>query len=60
MNDIVEFQHQRVQALQKRVLDLELKAHELEKVVIELCSKDCTTEFRARPRQRISFQNKLN
>lgn len=46
MNDLVEFQHQRVQALQKRVLDLELKAHELEKVVIELCSKDCTTEFR--------------
>tara|TARA_R100000541_G_C1877270_1_gene81800 strand:- start:147 stop:320 length:174 start_codon:yes stop_codon:yes gene_type:complete len=46
MNDLVNFQHQRIQALQERISDLELKSHDLEKLVIELCNKDCTEEFK--------------
>ena len=46
MNELVEFQRQRIIALQDKVNKLELNISELEQLLIEVCHKDCTKEFK--------------
>lgn len=39
MRDLIDFQHERIVALEQRTT-------ELSRLVLELCDKDCTDEYR--------------
>ena len=46
MKDLIDYQRFQVEALQKRVCELEVKLNETKMHIFELCEEECTEEYK--------------
>ena len=53
MKDLIDYQRFQVEALQRKVCDLESKLNEVKTYVFELCEDDCPPEYKTIIKQQI-------
>lgn len=53
MKDLIDYQRFRVEALQKRICELEKNLSEVKTYVFELCEDDCPKEYKTIIKQQI-------
>lgn len=46
MRDLIDYQRFQVEALQKRICELESKLSEMKMHIFELCDEECTEEYK--------------
>jgi hypothetical protein len=46
MKDLIDYQRFQVEALQKRICELESKLNEVKTHIFELCDEDCPKEYK--------------
>ena len=53
MKDLIDYQRFQVEALQKRICELEKNLNEVKTYVFELCEDDCPLEYKTIIKQQI-------
>lgn len=53
MKDLIDYQRFQVEALQKRVCELENKLNEVKAHIFELCEQECTEEYKTIIKQKL-------
>jgi hypothetical protein len=53
MKDLIDYQRFQVEALQKRICELEKNLNEVKTYVFELCEDDCPEEYKTIIKQQI-------
>jgi hypothetical protein len=53
MKDLIDYQRFQVEALQRKVCDLESKLNEVKTYVFELCEDDCPLEYKTIIKQQL-------
>ena len=46
MKDLIDYQRFQVEALQKRICELESKLNDVKAHIFELCDEECTEEYK--------------
>jgi hypothetical protein len=58
MKDLIDYQRFQVEALQKRICELETKLNDVKAHIFELCDEECPQEYKTIIKQKIySLEN---
>ena len=60
MKDLIDYQRFQVEALQKRICELETKLNDVKAHIFELCDEDCPNEYKTIIKQMAPSCNKLD